>query len=260
DGLDEVIVVGSVHTVAYSLTDGKERWRVAGTEGVSVAPSPVMAGERLIVMSRAFGGSRIPTFPEFLTQNDKDGDGKVSRPEAPNYLREHGGFIATDRDKDGHISELEWTGMRDLIGRGEHGIFAVRAPAKDDTGDLTATHVLWKHKKGVADVASPLFYRGRVYVIQNGGRASCYDAKSGQIRYEQERIGVDGGYYASPVAANGHIYYASTSGTICVTEAGDSLNVKARNVLGEPISATPAIAENQLYIRSERHLWAFGRP
>jgi len=44
-----------------------------------------------------------------------------------------------------------------------------------------------------------------------------------------------------------------------VVEVADTLQVKARNAIGEPIYATPAIADDKLYVRSERHLWAFGR-
>jgi outer membrane protein assembly factor BamB len=259
NGARDVVIVGSVRTVGYAFEDGKERWSVRGTEGISVAPTPVIGDGQLIVMSRAFAGSRIPTFPEFLAQSDKDADGKISRPEAPGYLREHGGFTATDRDKDNHISEPEWNAMRDIIGRGEHGIFAVRAPKKSDTGDLTDTHVLWKHKKGVADVASPLLYRGRIYVVQNGGRLSCYEPGTGKILFEQERLGADGEYFASPIAANGHIYVASTKGTVTVAAAADTLQVKLRNELAEAIFATPAIAGDTLYIRSASHLWAFGQ-
>jgi outer membrane protein assembly factor BamB len=257
DGQDDVVLAGSVRTVAYGLEDGQERWSVRGTEGISVAPTPIVGNGQMIVMSRAFGGSRIPTFAEFVAQNDKDADGKISREEAPNYLREHGGFNATDRDKDGHISDPEWTAMRDLIGRGEHGIFAVRAPGKDDKGDLTATHVMWKHKKGITDVASPLLYQGRVYVVQDGGRVSCYEPKEGKVLFEQERLDVDGAYFASPVAASGSIYFGSSKGVVTVVEAADTLNVKARNDIGEAVFATPALAGDTLYVRTTKHLWAF---
>ena len=70
DGRDEVVLVGSVRSIAYNLKDGKEIWSVRGTEGVSVAPTPVIGDGSLIVMSRAFGGSRIPTSSEFLAQSD----------------------------------------------------------------------------------------------------------------------------------------------------------------------------------------------
>lgn len=257
EGRDEVVVVGSVRTVGYGLEDGKERWAVRGTEGISVAPTPVIGEGQLIVMSRAFGGRGVPTFSEVRAEHDKDDDARISQTEAPGYLREHGGFIATDRDKDGHISEGEWSAMADLIARGEHGIFAMRAPGKNDAGDLTATHVMWKHKKGITDVASPLLYQGRVYAVQDGGRVSCYEAKIGKILFEQERLGADGGYFPSPIAANGHIYFASTKGIMAVIEPGDTLSVSARNDLGEAIFATPAVVGDTLYVRSANHLWAF---
>jgi len=206
DGRKDVVLVGSVRTVGYGLEDGKERWSVRGTEGISVAPTPVLGNGQLIVMSRAFGGSRIPTFGEFIAQNDKDGDGRISHAEAPNYLREHGGFIATDRDKDGYISDAEWSGMRDLIMRVSTAFLPMRSPGKTDTGDLTASHVMWKEKKGVADVSSLSYIATGFTWCQSGGRVTCYEASSGKVLYEQERLGADGGYFASPVGAAGRIY------------------------------------------------------
>jgi hypothetical protein len=75
----------------------------------------------------------------------------------------------------------------------------------------------------------------------------------------QERLGAEGEYYASPIAANGHIYLASSRGTITTIRAGAALEVEARNELGESVMATPAIADNRLYVRSASSLWAFGR-
>ena len=132
----------------------------------------------------------------------------------------------------------------------------MRAPGE---GDVTGTHVTWKAKRGVATVPSPLFYRGRIHLIQDGGRATCYDAKTGQPLYEQERLEVLGQYWASPIAADGKIYFASTRGNIAVIEAADSVKVLARNKLEERIDATPAIADNKFYVRTAKHLWAFGK-
>ena len=95
--------------------------------------------------------------------------------------------------------------------------------------------------------------------VQDGGRVTCWDAKTGKPLYEQERLGAEGEYYASPIAANGHIYLASSRGTITTIRAGDALEVEARNDLGESVMTTPAIADSKLYIRSANHLWAFGR-
>ena len=252
---DDIVVSGSLRVVGYDYRDGKERWSSRGTEGVSVCPTPVVGDGQLFVMSRSFGGAKLPTFSEVLAQGNKDGDNKMSREEAPSYLRTQGGFDATDRNKDGYITEDEWKAMTTLIGKGEHGIFALRAPG---SGDITDTHVAWKNKRGVGVVASPLFYRGRLYAIQDGGRLTAFSPKNGDPLFEQERIGADGEYYASPVAANGHVYLSSTKGAITVIASADKLDVKARNNLGERIQATPAIADNKLYVRSASQLWAFG--
>lgn len=252
---DDIVVAGSLRVVGYALKDGKERWSSRGLEGISVAPTPVIGDGQLFTMSRALGDSKMPTFADTLAKADTNNDGKMARAEAPSFLRDHGGFSAMDIDKDDHVNEAEWNRMTTLIGKGEHGIFALRAPGP---GDITATHVVWKNKRGVAPVASPLFYRGRIYAIQDGGRLTAYSPKTGDTLFEQERLGAEGEYFASPVAANGHIYFASTRGMVTVISAADTLEVKARNQLGESIQGTPAIADNKLYVRSASHLWAFG--
>jgi len=184
---------------------------------------------------------------------DKNSDQKISRGEASGFLRSLLEII--DKNKDSLVSEDEWNANVAMLNKGEHGVFALRAPG---SGDVTVSHVAWKQKRGAATVSSPLFYRGCVYVVQDGGRVTCYDAKTGTVLFEQERLRADGAYHASPVAANGKIYFASTRGTVSVIVAGDTLQVLARNNLSERIAATPAIADNKLYIRSDSHLWAFG--
>ena len=255
EGRDEVVIVGSLRVVGYNLSDGKERWTIGGTEAVSVAPTPVLGEGQLFVMSRSMSGSKLPPFALFALGTDKDGDGKISRDEIPKQFIEQGMFSGLDRDQDGFITEKEWTEAVAFLEQADYGIFALKAPGE---GELTTNHVAWKHKKGVASVSSPLFYRGRVYAAQDGGRLTCFNAKTGEKYFEQERVGADGDYYASPIAANGHVYLSSGKGAVTVVEAGDTLLVKARNQVGEPIYATPAIADDKLYVRSERHLWAFG--
>jgi len=256
DGAAEIVIVGSLRVVGYGWNDGKQRWSIGGTEAVSVCPTPVLGEGQLYVMSRSFGGMGLPAFAVFALASDKNGDGKISRAEAPRQLAEQGIFNAVDTDHDGFIVDQEWAESAAFLSKGEHGIFALKPPGE---GELSTNQVAWKHKKGVAPVSSPLFYRGRVYVVQDGGRLTCFQAKNGEKLFEQERLGVDGTYHASPIAANGHVYFCSTRGTVTVIAAGDTLAVKARNALGESIVATPAIADDKLYVRTENHLFAFGR-
>jgi outer membrane protein assembly factor BamB len=136
----------------------------------------------------------------------------------------------------------------------QHGLFAVKPGGQ---GDVTRTHVLWREGKATPEVPSPLFYRGRVYTVRDGGIVSCLGAATGKTLF-RERLGPGGGYFSSPVAGDGKVYSASGKGVVTVLEAGDAFKVLARNDLQEPIMATPAIADGKLYVRTEKHLYAFG--
>jgi len=252
---EEVVVCGSLRVAGYELRSGKESWTANVLTSVAVAPTPVIGDGLLYVMSRGVPPTAMGTFADFAGKSDKDGDGKISKSEAPPGF---GGttFRTMDFDKDGFITEKDWSSMTNLFARGDSGLFALRAPG---SGDITSTHVAWKQTKGVAGISSPLFYEGRIYAVQDGGRVTCWDAKTGKPLFEQERLGAEGEYYASPIAANGHIYLASSRGTITTIRAGETLEVEARNELGESVMTTPAIADSKLYIRSASHLWAFGR-
>jgi outer membrane protein assembly factor BamB len=253
DGISEAVLAGSFRLVGYDLSSGRERWFSRGLEAMSVCATPVIGEGMLYAMSYSFGESKMPSFADIAKDKDKDGDHRLSRAEAQGFLG--GVFDLVDTNKDGFITEEEWNANIALLNRGENGIFALRTPG---TGDVTATHVAWKQKRGASTVPSPLFYQGRLYMVQNGGRVTCYEAKTGKPLYQQERLGAEGEYYASPVAANGRVYFCSTGGTVIVIESREDLKVAARNQLPERIVATPAIADNKLYIRTANHLWAFG--
>jgi outer membrane protein assembly factor BamB len=111
--------------------------------------------------------------------------------------------------------------------------------------------------KGVPGVPSPLYYEGRLYTVLNGGIVFSRLAKTGELLYSG-RLGATGYYYASPVAADRKIFVASEEGVVVVLEAGDQLNVLARNQLDGAILATPAIVDGKIYVRTVSHLYAFG--
>jgi outer membrane protein assembly factor BamB len=73
-----------------------------------------------------------------------------------------------------------------------------------------------------------------------------------------ERLGTLGYYYSSPVAADHRIYIASAEGVVTVLDAGPKLNVLATNKLDGAILATPALADGNIYVRTETDLYAFG--
>jgi outer membrane protein assembly factor BamB len=252
----DVVLAGSLRVVGYALQDGKEQWSANGLEAISVCPTPVIGDGQLYAASRSMGGMKLPTFDSQQKEMDSNADQKIGRDEARGMMGSKPVFNAIDENKDGFVTEAEWNASVAMMSKGEYGIFALSVPG---SGNITDTHVVWKNKRGAATVPSPLFYRGRLYLVQDGGRVTCYRAKTGEALFEQERLDADGQYWASPIAADGKVYFTSTRGNIAVIEASDALKVLARNKLGVRITATPAIADDKLYVRTANHLWAFGK-
>ena len=263
--------------VAYAAENGVRAWSVSAvTNGVS---TPVVGNDVLYVGTWSNLGEPdlrigLPDFSVMLERYDKNGDMKVSKEEFPGDLAvsrrpeaigsSSGGEVyvkpylrMVDMNRDDLIDEAEWKRAFSLLAAlsQEHGLVAIKPGGK---GDITATHILWQETRNVPEVPSPLYYKGRVYMIKNGGLVSCMDANTGKLLY-RERLGAAGPYYSSPVAANGRIYIASGKGIITVFAAGDTLDILAKNKIDESVLATPAVVDNRLYIRTVKHLYAFGR-
>ncbi len=255
----QVVVAGHVQLIAYDLATGAEKWSVSGIPSGTCA-SPMVAEGSLFFAGHSPGGPddefKMPAFDDLLKKLDKDKDGALSRDEA-----KAGGFDdlfeAWDADKDGKVSRTDWELLLSFMSAGRSAALAVKTGG---AGDVTKSHVLWKKTKGLPHVASGLVYRGQLITVKDGGMVTAYDAKSGKQLYLQERVLPTGTYWASPVAANGYIYCVSLEeGAVTVLKAGTvPPEVVARNPpLGERVGATPAIADDTLYIRTDGHLYAF---
>src|SRR5439155_13459071 len=98
-----------------------------------------------------------------------------------------------------------------------------------------------------------------LYLCLDNGMHTCYEAKMGKQVYRQ-RLG-DGktGFTASPVAADGKLYFTSEEGDVYVLAAGRDFKQLAVNAMGEPCMATPALSEGMLLIRTQRALVAIGK-
>ena len=107
--------------------------------------------------------------------------------------------------------------------------------------------------------ASPLYHQGRVYSVRSGGMVTCYDAKTGEVIYRDERLGALGDYYSSLTAADGNVYAISQKGTVTVFSGSNALEVLARNEMGETVMSTPAIVDGRIYLRTEKRLLCFGQ-
>jgi outer membrane protein assembly factor BamB len=112
--------------------------------------------------------------------------------------------------------------------------------------------------KGLPYIPSPLVYRGLLYTVTKQGRLSTFEVKTGKEVYVTEPIGLTGAY-ASPVAANGHLYLCGLDKSVIVVRAGEVPEKVSSAKLDDRIVATPAIAGNTIYIRTNRTLYAFAQ-
>jgi outer membrane protein assembly factor BamB len=270
----EIVTLGASKVVAYGL-DGAEHWTVDGLPGQSIALA--VPGDDVLFVSAFYATGtpespwQVPAWGELRERYDADGDGIVRIQDVPADVRvmlrpevssrTDGSSLTLrrvlqliDQDRDEATTQAEFERVVASLKSRTNTVMAIRPGGR---GDCTATHVAWKDSRGVPEIASPLFYRGRLYLVRDGGLVTSY-APDGTLRLDRTRLGVLGQYAASPVAADGRIYAASVSGTVAVFRAGDTLEVLARNDLDDPIMATPAIAADTLYVRSAHHLWAFG--
>jgi outer membrane protein assembly factor BamB len=121
---------------------------------------------------------------------------------------------------------------------------------------VTATHVVWRAAGGGSYAASLVAYEGLLYLTNDVGVLTCADMKTGE-RIWQTRL--DGVFFASPVAADGKIYFLSQTGETIVVKAGRVPQILARNDLGERLVASPAISDGQIFLRSDARLFAIGK-
>jgi outer membrane protein assembly factor BamB len=257
-GTKEVVLPASAILKAYDLRTGAERWNIHSIAAATCS-SPVVGGGLLFLSSWSPSepSTAPPPFDTLLEKFDKNADGALTQEELKGSEVAMF-FQVMDLNKDGRLTRDEYDPLRSLSTRSKNVLLAVRPGG---TGDISASHVPWTQNKGLPYVSSPLFYRDRLYLVKDGGLVSCFEAQTGKPVYLQERLGPIGNYYASPVAAAGRVYVASVSGVVSVFEAaGDTLNVLARNDLGERISATPAIIQNTIYVRTDKQLFAFAQP
>jgi outer membrane protein assembly factor BamB len=275
DTAGEIIVLGAGRLIAYDPQNGRERWTVVGFP-VNPIMTPVLGDGVLFAGVSGMGdpGDRvgeIPDFPAMLELYDKNNDGRISPGEIPNdagiVLRKE-----VPHDAPGNFLSLHWlVGQvahgKDSIGPLEWKLFEVMSNASGPTlmairpggsGNVTDTNVLWKTDKNVPEIPTPLYYQGRLYLVRDGGRIACLSGATGGVVFHG-RLEAPGQYVASPVAADGRIYFCSEPGTVSVLKAGDRLELLAANPLGERIVATPAIVGDTIYVRTASTLYAFAR-
>jgi outer membrane protein assembly factor BamB len=124
-------------------------------------------------------------------------------------------------------------------------------------GDL-ADSVAWKYAKGTAYVPSPILYGDYLYLTTDRGILTCLDARTGEVKYEGGRVPIPATFTASPIAFDGKILMTSEDGDTFVIKAGPKHEILGTNTVGEPVYASPAVADGNIYIRGEKNLYRIG--
>ena len=134
----------------------------------------------------------------------------------------------------------------------EPSLLAVRV---DGRGDVTKTHIAWTLKRGVPLTPSPLLVGEELYVITDNGIATCLDAATGK---EHWKARVGGNHSASPIYADGRIYFLSEEGESVVIAPGKQFKVLAKNQLDGETLASMAVSGGSIFVRSRTHLYRVG--
>ena len=133
-------------------------------------------------------------------------------------------------------------------------LFAIR-PGGD--GDVTTTHLAWQTGRGAPSTPSALVVGQELYFVSDAGIATCTDAKTGQVHWN-ERLG--GGFSASPVFADNRVYFQNEEGVGYVLKAGKTFEQLAKNDLGERTLASYAVDDGAIFIRGSQHVFRIGKP
>ncbi|MCB1063104.1 MAG: PQQ-binding-like beta-propeller repeat protein [Verrucomicrobiae bacterium] len=132
-------------------------------------------------------------------------------------------------------------------------LYAIRP---DGEGDVTKTHIAWEYSKTVPKESSILVVDDLVYLNDDKGIATCLDAKTGEVQW-QERLAA-GGYSASPIYADGKIYFQNGEGVGTVIRPGRKFDKIAENDIGEHGLASYGVTEGALFIRTDTKLFRIG--
>jgi outer membrane protein assembly factor BamB len=153
-----------------------------------------------------------------------------------------------------------------FVGTGSQGesnrpMFAIRPGASGDISlgenDASNHSVAWRNGQASAYTSSPLLYRGRLYVVNDNGIVTVFDARTGERVYRARPGGGGFTFSASPWAYDGKVFFLSEDGDTFVAREGGVFEEVGKNSLGEMTLASVAVASDSLYIRTQTRLYRF---
>jgi outer membrane protein assembly factor BamB len=256
----QILAPGSFRMDAYSAATGESVWWVNGLPG-EMKSGPVLVGDTVYVNGFSTpendpgGQVVVPPFADVLAEHDGDTDGRISLAESPDErTKKYYAFI--DLDENGTVDAGEWR-IWVASSASENGLLAYRAGGR---GDVTGKALRWRYSRSVPQLPTTVFYRDVVYMINDGGILSTFDAATGELKKQARLRGASDNYYASPVAGDGKVYIVSRSGVVAVLKAGAEQELLSAGELDDEVYATPAIADGRIFIRTRAALFAFGGP
>lgn len=123
-------------------------------------------------------------------------------------------------------------------------------------GELTFRNIAWTYNEGTPDTCSPVVFGDLLFYVADNGIARCLDAATGNLKWSQR---LKGEYKASPIAADGRIFFLNTDGLCTVVSASPRFDKLVENQLADQTLASPAISGGRLYIRGRKTLYCIGR-
>jgi outer membrane protein assembly factor BamB len=237
---DLVLVNGSVESgslVALNIKTGKEVWR---------APRISRAWNTPVLVTTPSGGMDLVISVQGRVVGLDPDTGKelwyadgIHRYVCPSVVA-HRGIVYATGGGQGHTTLAVRTGGR---------------------GDVTKSHVLWRVKKG-SNVSSPIYHEGHLYWAGDGGIVHCQEAATGKFLYSERLLPGSGKLWASPVLADGRLYYVSQGSGTYVVAGQPKFEQLARNVFQDDNSranASVAVSHGQLLLRTDRYLYCLGQ-
>jgi outer membrane protein assembly factor BamB len=243
----EVITTSRGWLAGHGLRDGRRLWGVQALSPAIIA-SPAAAGDT--VHTFGYGNESLAGFERGFDAKDQNGDARLTLQEIGTHPFMTG-VAKYDGDRDGELTRQEYLAAAGAT-IAPSMLFAFRF---DESG---APRELWRYERSfIGVIPSPLVYRGVLYWVKNGGILESLDAETGEALKRGRLRDAIGGYSASPVAAGGWVYLASEEGSVTTLAAGGDWQVAATSRLGEPIFATPALSDGQVFLRTGKALYCF---
>jgi outer membrane protein assembly factor BamB len=225
--------------VAVDSKAGKEVWKIprAGKRACYSTPCvfPVAGGESEIVFTHSFEGVI----------------GVASRTGKPSWKVDPFGrapqrAVGSPLVTDGLVIASSGARVAEKI------VVAIRPRPM---GDGSKAEEVFRVTKIAPHVPTPLAYNKRLYLWTDTGVVGCVNMKTGKTIW-QKRVG--GNFFGSPVCIDGKLYSVDLEGNVVVLATGDKYEELARNALGEPSRATPAVADGRLFVRTYSHVFSIG--